>query len=356
MNLQTSLKYCLLFLLLGPFCLTGCADMVEIQERDFVMALGVSAYEDSYEVTFALPNLDAVTGQAADGESDNFIRTFSGSSFPEIQKLYNQNSKGRLDLRHVQAIVFDATIGDAPAQMEHLLSFLNDNYELSHNVLVFYCFDDVKEVMEMEETLGGSIGDYLLDLNKNNKRGDMQNVTIGHLITAQENNRTVIVPALWKDDSSVYLDGCALFQNNRIVRLLDQQESELLHIMRGEGSDYLFQLSDQTVMQINTLQVKTSYSIKQNHPHVLLTIKGTCQAIPASRSENPALSSQLNLQVQEMLTQYMVPLLLDEQIDFLNLYEESSYKQRDIWFTYKENPRQFLKDLVLDIHVDFSEE
>ncbi len=335
-----------------PF-LTGCADMVEIQERDFVMALGIS-YDKDYEITFALPNLDAITGQSADSENDHFIRTFQGASFPEIIEKYNINSKNRLDLRHLQAIVFDPSITEKPEQMSAMLSFLNDNYELSHNVLVFFCSSDVGDLMAMENVLDGSIGDYLQKLNKNNKHDDTRNVTIGHLITAQGSRNTIAVPVLARNDDTIYLDGSALFQNNQTVHLLTREENVLLHIMLGEGSDYLFHLPDQTVMQLNTIQATSKYSIVQNKPFIVLTLRGTCQAIPATRSEDPKPANQLNLFIKKKLEKSIIPILTEEQVDFLNLYEKSSYKHRDIWFRYQENPEQFLKDLHMEVRVDFS--
>lgn len=339
-----------LFLL---FLLTGCADMVEIQERDFVMALGIS-YDDNYKITFALPNLDAITGQSTDGESDNFIRTFHGTSFPEIEETYNQNSKNRLDLRHLEAIVFDDSILKKPDKMKKILSFMNDNYELSHNVLVFYYPDDVKKLMKMEGALGGSIGDYLLKLNKNTQKRGIQNVTIGHLITAEESNNIIAIPALNHDDKTIYLDGSALFQNDQVLQKLNQEESELLHIMRGEGNDYLFHLPDQTVVRLNRVKSKLKYQLIQNQTFIQLTIKGTGEAIPDSHSAYPLLANKLNASIKELIETHMMPIILNKKVDFLNLYEKSSYKQPDIWLRYEKNPEAFLKNLTLDVSVNFT--
>lgn len=348
------LKFLLVSLiLLSAFGLTGCADMVEIQERDFVMALGI-AWQDEYQFTFALPNLDAVTGQSANSDQDSLVRTIQGAAFPEIEENYNRNSKNRLDLRHLQAIVFDASICTRPTKMAEILEAINDNYELSHNVLVFYCLGNTKDLIGMEGNPDSSIGDYLRKMNKNNQRGGVAKVTIGQLITGQENNSTIAIPVINQGESSVFLDGLVLFQNNQTVRYLNQPESDLYHVMKGEGNGYLYHLSEGTVIKVNTVNDKLLYENREEGPYVKLTLQGTGLVMPKSRGDSPSLAREFNQLLAVRIEESVMPILREEHLDFLNLYEKSSYKQRDIWRRYQAELKKFTDDLTMEIVVDFT--
>lgn len=352
----STLKFKFLFIsliLLSAFGLTGCVDMVEIQERDFVMAMGI-AWQDDYQFTFALPNLDAVTGQSTNSDQDSLVRTIHGAAFPEIEENYNRSSKNRLDLRHLQAIVFDTSLCTNPTKMAEILESMNDNYELSHNVLVFYCLGNTKDLIGMEGNLDSSIGDYLRKMNKNNQRSGVDKVTIGQLITCQENNSTIAIPVIDQSESSVFLDGIVLFQNNQTVRYLNQQESDLYHLVKGEGSGYLFHLSGDTVIKLNTVHDKLQYENRAEGPYVKLTLQGAGQVMPKSHVDSPSLAQEFNQLLASRIEESVMPILREEHLDFFNLYEKSSYKKRDIWLRYQADQRKFTDDLTLEIVVDFT--
>lgn len=342
-----------LAILLLPLVLTGCADMVEIQERDFVMAMGV-AWQEDYQFTFALPDLDGITGQSAGGSQDSLVRSLHGASFPDIEEHYNRNSKNRLDLRHLQAIVFDASICANPAKMAEILEAMNDHYELSHNVLVFYCLGNTKDLVGMNDHPDSSIGNYLRKINKNNQRDGVDNVTIGQLITCQENNSTVAIPVIGQNNSSVFLDGSILFHNNQTVRYLNRQESDLYHLMKGEGNGCLFHLPGNSVIKLNTVYDELQYENRTEGPYVKLTLRGTGLVMPKSRGASPAHAQEFNQLLASRIQESLMPILPEERLDFLNLYEASSYKQRDIWIRYQEDPEKFTDDLTLEVVVDFT--
>ena len=340
-------------ILLFAFTLTGCADMVEIQERDFVMAMGI-AWQEEYQFTFALPDLDAVTGQSSGSDQDRLVRTIHGATFPEIEETYNRTSKNRLDLRHLQAIVFDASVCTNPAKMKEILEAMNDHYELSHNVLVFYCLGNTKDLVGMEGNLDSSIGDYLRKINKNNQRDGVDKVTIGQLITAQENNTTIAIPVIDQSEASVFLDGSVLFQNNQTVRYLNQPESALYHLMKGEGNGYLFQLSGNTVIKVTAVRDKLLYENRTDGPYIKLTLSGTGQVMPKSHGDSPSLAGEFNQLLASQIQEAMMPILLEQHLDFLNLYEKSSYRQRDVWMRYQGETGKFTDELTLEIVVDFT--
>lgn len=348
------LRFLLVFIgLLSPLALTGCADMVEIQERDFVMAIGI-AWQEEYEVSFALPDLDVITGQPTNSNQSHLVRSFRGTTFPEIQEDYNRNSRNRLDLRHLQAIVFDASICSNPVKMAEVLEAMNDIYELSHNVLVFYCLGNTKDLIGMEGNLDSGIGDYLRRMNKNNHKEGIAKVTIGQLISCQETNRMIAIPVIDKGESSIFLDGSVLFQNNQTVRYLNQSERDLYHLVKGEGNGYLFQLSGDTVIKLTTVRDKLQYENRAEGPYVKLTLRGTGQILPKSHEHSPLLTQEFNQFLAVRIEESMVPLLREEHLDFLNLYEKTSYRQRDIWREYQADPKKFTENLILEIAVEFA--
>ena len=161
-----------LFCVVISFIFTGCGDLVEIQDRDFVMALGISYQNGQYQVTYSLPNLSEITDQATAGQN-NLLRTYEGNSLAEAEQIYNANSENRLDYRHLQTIIIDATICENEQAMKELLLQIDDKYDISHNVLVYFSRVELTDIMGME-SINGSIGEHLKKLNSNNYVGGME--------------------------------------------------------------------------------------------------------------------------------------------------------------------------------------
>jgi len=331
--------------------LTGCGDLVEIQGRDFVLALGVSYENGQYQVTYSLPDLAKVTEQSKESDSNGLIRTYEGNSLPEIEQTYNLNSENRLDYRHLQAIIMDDSICQNQEAMKKLLIDLNDNYDISNNVLVYYYNSAVEDIIELGGG-SGSVGEHLKKLSRNNEKNEMEPAKIGTLIDCLANERTLFIPALVIRDDSIAIDGGIFFFENHLVKQIDQLDCVYYFISLGQGSDTLVRLSPDHLIRLKDIKAKTTYTLTEDGPAVHLAVSGAASTLPQLTAERAYPVDQMNQHIAEELIRFMDENIKAEKLDCLNLYEKSSYKSRQMWLAYKGKHADFIADLRLSVSVE----
>lgn len=346
----------LLPIIFAALLTTGCGNLVEIQERDFVLALGISYDEEDYRFTFCLPNLATVTGQSYPADNSSLLRTYSGKSIREIEQIYNSNSEKRLDYRHLQVIVLDSSICSAPAAMKDLLIQINDYYDISHNVLVYFYASDVSKLLAVEG-VNGSIGEHLNKMNKNNTGGRRKPANIGTLIDCMENERTLFIPALTSRENSIAGDGGIFFRENQLQRPVTQPESELYYIAAGQSDDYLIRTAAGHLVQIGEVKSKTGYELTDQGPVVSLHITGSARILPgtgAAAANITDIRDGTNNDIKNKIETELNEVMKQDGIDCLNLYDQSSYKSRKTWLRYQNRPGEFINDLRLLVTVELS--
>lgn len=331
--------------------LTGCGDLVEIQERDFVLALGVSYKYGQYQVSYSLPDLAKVTEQSKESDSNGLIHTYQGRSLPEIEQSYNYNSQNRLDYRHLEVIILDESICSDQSAMKKLLIDLNDNYDISNNVLVYYYDSDVEEVIGIDDG-GGSIGEQLKKLSKNNEKNKMKPAKIGNLIDCLANERTLFIPELEIRNESIAVDGGIFFSENHMVKRINQSDCVFYFISLGQGNDSLIRLSPEHLIQLKDVKAKTKYTLTDEGPAIRLMISGAARSLPRLTARGAYPEEMMNQHIQEEIERFLDENMKKEQIDYLNFYDKSSYKNRQIWLKYEDRKADFIEDLRVEVFVD----
>lgn len=341
--------FLIVIMFLISLTLTGCSDMVEIQDRDFVLALGIS-YTDKYNITFALPDLDAITGQSNEKAKERLLRSFNAKTLPEIEVFYNLDSEKKLDYRHLKAIILDGSMFLSQEKLMEFLRYIDNQYTLSRNVLLFYYPDDANKLMDMNETVGGSIGDYLKKLNKNNL--NMQDAaTLGSIINCLDNTRSLLIPMLKEEETSISLNGGALFYKDSELKIISEEQRKIYNILQGKGTDYVFRIGDD-VIRLKDVKCKTKYEFTNKIPYIQFNITGISENLQSNSNKDIPVSNKLKQYLETIIKEELNTLLKQDHIDFLNLYEASSYKNSDIWFKYEGKMTGFIDDLQIGIYIE----
>ncbi len=345
-----TLPLLLCFLLAGflSFALTGCSDMVEIQDRDFVLAMGIS-YSDQYQVTYALPNLDYVTGQSVAEEDEKFVRTFEGNSIPEIEDLYDMNSEKALDYRHLQAIILDKSMFLHQEKLESFLKYIDENYTISRNVLIYYSTDNTEKLIKSNGTLGGSIGDYLKKLDKNNINKE-EPAALGDLMNTLDSTKTIVIPVIEGGNDSVSLEGAVIYQKGLDLEFLTEEERKLYNILLGNGTDYIFNMNG-TAIRLKKIESIKVYDYESRKPVVTLKLSAEIEYL-----QYPSFAEQEDIaSVNQVLEDKIMNLInihvKQEKFDLLNLYETSSYKKPEIWMDYENRMDSFINDVIIRVNL-----
>lgn len=350
-------------LFLCMFLFTGCDDMVEIEDRDFIQSLGISVDSDELKVSYVLPDISALTGQEAK-EGDKLYVGFKGKNFSDIEEQYSYNSDKKLDYNHLKAIIFEYSAVKNPEYMKNILLYIEENYDIARNTKAFITTNKLEDVLKLDETMSGSVGDYLENYYKNNRSKQLnEECTIGDLINAMNNKDQVIhVPILTIQNNRFRIDGIGLFEGDKCEcrSYLTEEESKYLFLADDEVNEISLALSDGYAVRISDMKTKYTYSLKDNIPYVYLEMEGDAKLIDydvnvTNQSNNnkninkSLIEQQVNAQVKSTITNFYNLYVKNKSIDILNLYRRSGLKSRKVWMQYQNNIHGFLKDVELGL-------
>lgn len=149
--------------------LTGCQNQVELEERSFVMALGIDLLASDFEVTYGFPDLKALTGT---GENIHYpVKSITGPTLGKIEEKYHNQANKRIDYGQLQVIVLGERLLQNEERLKTLMWDLKNRQDFAGTILVCGALGKAKDILNLDEKVNGSIGIYLRDMLENNTEG-----------------------------------------------------------------------------------------------------------------------------------------------------------------------------------------
>lgn len=156
----------ILLLCIGIF--TGCEYYVELENRQFIMAIGVDkGNEQSYAFTYAFPDLSALTGNGNEGKKVPI--TIEANSLTEAENKYNHMSDKVMDYGQVKVLVLGPSLCNDKQALKLLINEMRYKSEVARTIFVCRSVGEAKSMIEMDEGLDYSVGIYLEKLFENNE-------------------------------------------------------------------------------------------------------------------------------------------------------------------------------------------
>jgi spore germination protein (amino acid permease) len=385
------------FLIFSVSSLTGCKDMTEIEDRNFVQTMGIDLEGDEITVYYVLPDLEAITGQGST-DSDKLTIELKGKDFWEIEEKNQLQSDKRLDFSHIKAIILGKELAEDAMHLDEFLRYIENKYELGRNTLVFLSEDKAIDIIKLNGDVTNGVGEYLERLHRINLMNvGKEEVLIGDLIQSKnEDNLVTMVPIIAPREKSLENTGLGIFSNNKLAAEITEEVADYIYLAYGYGknnrlfignepdvtidasaneneeskdlddtNNLVADKEDDTdyVIKINNITRQIDFTWSNNKPFMKLKLsgygsvdKGFLEAKQTTEVSNQdiikLIENQTNKQITEVIKEQFALILKEKEIDFLNLYRMTSYKNRSIWLVYQDNTEQFIKDLEYVIEVD----
>lgn len=193
-------------LLLAVFVLlsmsvTACQKTVQMEDRNYVMALGIDYDDGELTASFSFPDLAALTGK---GENIHYpVMTVSGRNLDEIERSYEKKSNRRLDYGQLQVIVFGENIFKHEPVFETVLAYIKTRQSFSRTILVCRAQNTAAEIIGLDESVNGSIGIYIREMFENNaQEAGYDKTVINDLIIAWKNKEETAELAVIRADET----------------------------------------------------------------------------------------------------------------------------------------------------------
>lgn len=166
------------FMILFMLIFSGCDNYVELENRDFVMAIGVDPGENKeYRFTFTFSDLGEITGNSDDNAIEPIL--LEARSLTEAERIYNQMSENYMDFGQVKVIVLGEGMKREKNAVKVLVQEIKNRPEMARTILMCKSLGDARNILSMGETMTVSVGIYLEELLNNHESDVVFNAFLG---------------------------------------------------------------------------------------------------------------------------------------------------------------------------------
>ncbi|MGN0466593.1 MAG: hypothetical protein ACI4F9_09650 [Lachnospiraceae bacterium] len=167
------------------FLLTGCERAVSIEEKEYVLVLGIDkdkSGKKAWEVYYSKADTSKLQGEAGKiAESTHVSYKVDTLAQSELEDR-NDDAK-QLSLGHLKAIFIGEKLAKDEREWKRLIEELEKTNEISKTVLVYICSPDAKSLIETDKDISGTLGEYMEQLsNKQERQTREKSVTLNDVI------------------------------------------------------------------------------------------------------------------------------------------------------------------------------
>lgn len=372
-KLKRSQKVSILIIgLFIPLALSGCSDMTEIEDRDFIQAIGVDYEDGQISLSLASPDLASYTDQGASDEEakEKLLTILTGNDFYQMEEEYLNSANKRLDFSHLQVVILGREFLENKELYYRLLEYIENKYEISRNTLSIMSDSKALDLMELNSKMDNGIGNYIYQLyrinvlNKGREEIKLQDL----LLSKNEGYLVSKLPILkLVDDSNIEIAGVGLIKNGRIAYQADLRESGYINLAKGLGTSSRIFIQDENenkvdyVIKLNKIQQTIEFLEKNDKPYMILRIEGAADlekglenvgnSTKSDKDRKKEINIECNKYIRDQIINLIETISKEERVDFLNVYRKL-YSNKKLWLKYKESQDDFLEDLEYIVEVN----
>lgn len=143
--------------------LTGCGNSKELENRDYVMAIGIDE-KNGYDVSVAVAKLSYGSNNEKHEET---IYKGNGKTINEAISVINNKTKGNLYLGHNKVMVLSENYKD----YDSLINYVSDNIEISRDTVIMKA-ENPEEILKSKNN-DDNASDYIYDYYNNINKVDL---------------------------------------------------------------------------------------------------------------------------------------------------------------------------------------
>lgn len=261
-------RKCLVFILI-LCCLgvSGCWDRKEIQERNFVLAVGLDLADQAglddkkgetvsyvepldvkrYRLSLQVLKLGGTSGSKAGnqsgsgGGSKTFVLSNTGDSiFEMVRDMLGQSSRG-LYFEHIQTIIISQAVLEQTS-LQQILDFFRRDGEMRWRIRVYVTSSKAEQLLEFKPPTGEPGGIYFAGIARNQIRDPQIGAVrtdLGFLVQNMDNEADIVIPRLELEGNVAKVSGSALFKKDKFIGYQDEYWVKGIRLLRGNEKSAL---------------------------------------------------------------------------------------------------------------------
>ncbi|MBM7615951.1 Ger(x)C family spore germination protein [Alkaliphilus hydrothermalis] len=309
--------------------LTACWDKTEINDRAFVLALGIDHIPPSeqpkedrehkalekvlgehaphYRMTYAFPKQMLAGGEPT---VENIIMSSVGENIYINERQMKARVDNQLFLGHLKSVVLGEEVVKTPQMFREVLDALEKDPLISRKVNLAIAVGEAKEVLNVEPKQESISGQFITDLFMGEDRTNRAPVAdLDQLFISLHDNSNAAIPRLTGAEEELKLGGAAIIKNYEFVGWIGELESMGLMILKNETDIFVVTINaDGINIPYQVTEIKTVYTIQQKDKEIKMLIEIEAEGDivqyffdPEEDVLDPALLEKLEQEVEKKL-------------------------------------------------------
>ncbi|WP_217587826.1 Ger(x)C family spore germination protein [Lentibacillus saliphilus] len=357
---RTALSLCIIVALL-----TGCWDVIDIEDRGYIIGTaidlkerkGEGAYSLALTNQFVIPgNMTSAPGEGGGGSKPFTNITVDGESLMIINRKMGAESSRLPFYGHLKMLVVSEDIAKEKDLFAGVLDLFIRMQEMRRDIKLIIAEEEAKDVLSVEPDIEKIPALYLDALSENSSKtmSMLAPVTVGDVHGFLLNHHSYALPMLKKKvDKLVQYEGAAVFsgKGNKLVGSLNDQETKSLNLVTKpfKGGTIEFEMDGHpSVYELEFS--KPDIKVKTKDPQsisveVSVTTEGSMAEMFGSKSlinekEISKIRTILTKKLEDQINALINKLQHELNADLIGVNSVLEQKHPDIWKQIKDDWEQ----------------
>lgn len=230
-------------LLLSAVMLTGCWDKVEIEDRIFVLGIGIDKAkeeekanpDDRYVINFVSP----IVGALKDGGEETFstYKTISSVFILGLNQMYERIDK-KLSFQHTRVLIFGEDLLKDQQLYREVLDAVGRSHEFHRNMYVFAVPGRADEVFKIKPKFTSLLTMYVSGIAENNLyQSSIYKMPAFEMYDNLINSEgDTVIPTLRPTKEETKVSGVGIIKDYKLIGYLDDKDSETLNWLNNSAN------------------------------------------------------------------------------------------------------------------------
>lgn len=221
-----------LMLLTCILLLTGCWDKIEIEDRLFVLGIGVDtvkeeeqkASEDKYTLSFVAPLVEKV--KDGSGAAFSTYKTVDNSIIMSLSQLLERFSQKQF-FGHTRAIIFGEDVMKNEKLLKEVIDGVLRYHELHNSMYAYIVPGRAEDVFRVEPVYDNLLMPYITGITENNDyTSKILKLSLSDMIIMLTNQKGgLVIPRLTPENKEVKINGAGVLKDYKLIGYLGDQEA-----------------------------------------------------------------------------------------------------------------------------------
>ncbi|MEJ8552831.1 Ger(x)C family spore germination protein [Tepidibacter sp. Z1-5] len=271
-------KYTILILtMIISALLTGCWDKVEINNRGFVIGLGIDKLKDDEKkkesneirVSFKIPNVALLGTKQTPTKESSFYWEAEGETFDTVINEIEAKSPFDLELSHNKVIILGKEILQDKKLLKQILDGIDRNRYFSRKLYLLASDEDASDIIGIKPNEQPLVGVYYGNiLNSAVSNGTVIDGSLNKIMQEMQENKSIVFPLTTKtyNNKRIEIIGGVAVKDFELKEELNEPECRFLNMITQDN----YNLID---IHVDYKSVPVSYKITSTKSEMKVTEK-----------------------------------------------------------------------------------